>query len=89
MDEMIPVIFPVEPDWSPLHQVIDEKERNCFMFMGQALLSEGRIINLYKHIRTRRYINLSNGKEGIKAHAYRANDYVSIPIDEALKSVLS
>jgi hypothetical protein len=87
MKEKIKLIFPEEPVWEPLHQVIEEKERERFMFMGQATLPEGLTIHLYKHIWTRRYINLSVGKDGIQAHSYRAGDYIPVSLDEALKQV--
>jgi len=66
-----------EPDWRALERVADLlANRNHhlnpgdFMYMG-ADLEPGRTIHLYKHIDTRRYLNLDDS-----GHAYR---YLAAP----------
>jgi len=41
------------PEWAPLEQVLGPRLCECFMFMGRS----GELY-LYKHIDTRRYLNL-------------------------------
>lgn len=72
-----------EPEWGPLIRVgLPPKD---YMFVGRALF--GVIwIYLYKHITTRRYINL-DGRGG--AYAFRGGRYQPISMVKAVIHVLS
>lgn len=45
------------PNWAPLEQIVDRSRCPQFMAMGE-LTQERITIYLYKHILTRRYLNL-------------------------------
>ena len=69
-----------EPNWAPLEVVIPAAELGNFMFMG----SVGEI-ELYKHILTRRYLNISRDAQAF--YRYLVGGYVEIPREEALDYV--
>jgi len=74
--------FPEEPVWEPLQAVVGSRCRE-FMFMGQ-IASESGMIFSYKHIWTRRYLDLD--REG-RAYRYTEEGYVSIDREEAIRYV--
>lgn len=70
--------FPDKPVWEPLQAAVGSRCRE-FMFMGKS-----GTIYLYKHIWTRRYINLD--LDG-RAFRFTGDGYEPIPKDEAIKNV--
>jgi hypothetical protein len=74
--------YPEKPVWEPLQAVVLERVRE-FMFMGQVTGDAGPIY-LYKHVWTRRYLNLD--QEG-KAYRFTGYEYEPRPLDEAIKHV--
>ncbi len=77
-EEGMKIEFPDTPVWEPLQAVIGARCR-VFMFMGKV-----GTIYLYKHIWTRRYINLD--MDG-KAYWFTGDRYEPVPLDEAMKHV--
>lgn len=77
---------PDRPLWDPLLKVMPEKTVAQFMFMGEVLCESGTRIYLYKHIGTRRYINLD--QQG-RAYLFRASDqgchYVPVEFSGAIR----
>ncbi|NKE70179.1 hypothetical protein [Candidatus Manganitrophus noduliformans] len=69
-----------EPMWGPLCRVVGQLNLSAFMYMGRVQAGEKRIF-LYKHILTRRYLNLDSGG---KAYRYDSGAYIQIDLDEAL-----
>ena len=75
----IKMVYPYKPDWEPLQKVIGMSCKD-YMFMGKVLL--GVIwIYLYKHIITRRYLNL-DGRGG--AYFFENGKYHPTSIAEAI-----
>lgn len=70
------------PNWEPLMNTL----MGLFMFMGYATSSNGDQIYQYKHIFTRRYLNL-DGKG--QAYRYENGSYRPIRILDALEHVFS
>jgi len=70
--------FPDIPVWEPLKAAVGSKCRE-FMFMGKT-----GTIYLYKHIWTRRYINLDLDGQAFR---FTGDGYEPIPKNEAIKSV--
>lgn len=78
------IVYPDKPDWEPLQKVVGARCEQ-YMFMGMVPL--GAIwIYLYKHIMTRRYINL-DGRGG--AYNYKNGTYYPINTVEAINYVES
>jgi hypothetical protein len=71
-----------EPNWTPLELAVPTRELENFMYMGRA----GEI-ELYKHVRTRRYLNI--GRDGSKFYRYCIGTYVEISRADALAHVRS
>jgi len=72
--------FPERPVWGPLETTVGSR---CgeFMFMGRV----GAVF-LYKHIWTRRYINVDHGGQ---AYRYTGEGYVPMQLDEAIDHVFT
>ena len=77
-----------EPDWEPLerlaelytgHAELPALDADDFMYMGRTVAKDKPSIMLYKHIDTRRYLNLDTG-----GHAY---SYRPRPSDRAPEAV--
>ena len=51
------------PDWGPLRAAVGMKLADCFMWMCEYALDDGRRIHAYKHHLTRRYLHLGAGGE--------------------------
>lgn len=81
---------PDRPLWGPLLKVLPEKTVAQFMFMGEVLCESGTRIFLYKHIWTRRYINLD--RQG-QAYQFRASEqgshYVPVELSGAIRRASS
>ena len=69
------------PDWAPLEQVLGPKLCESFMYMGRS----GELY-LYKHIDTRRYLNLD--VEG-KCFRYTGAGYEPEELGRAIVHVFS
>ena len=78
------------PLWDPLLKVLPEKTAAQFMFMGEVLCESGTRIFLYKHIWTRRYLNLD--QQG-QAYQFRASEqgshYVPVELSGAIRRASS
>ena len=70
--------------WTPLVELVGETEFGNFMFMG----TDGDLM-LYKHIRTRRYLNINRISGRTFKFVACDRGYVAIPHDEALAYVRS
>jgi len=81
---MMKIEFPEELVWAPLQVVVNDRCRE-FMFMGQTNTESG-LVFLYKHVWTRRYLNLDD-----KGRSYRftGEGYESIPLEQATRYVFS
>ena len=66
-----------EPNWVPLELAVPGSELENFMYMGRA----GKI-ELYKHRRTRRYLNI--GRNSQTFYQYLGGKYVEITQTAAL-----
>jgi hypothetical protein len=68
-------------DWAPLERVLGPQLCECFMFMGRS----GELY-LYKHIDTRRYLNLDT--QG-RCFRYTGNEYAPEDLRRAIAQVFS
>jgi predicted ATPase len=81
-------------DWAPLERFlaaatqrgVAAPDPDEFMWMGQCELADGPIIHLYKHVDSRRYLNLDHA--GF-AYRYHARDYAGLyePFDSPLAAL--
>ena len=69
-----------EPNWVPLEATVTPAECESFMYMGRA----GQI-ELYKHVLTRRYLNIC--PDGRRFCRLEGDEYVEISKVEALEHV--
>lgn len=72
-----------QPVWEPLEKILGEKCKH-FTYIGKVALGEVWVF-LYKHIHTRRYLNLDG-----RGYAYRRNSdglYYPVKIQDALNHV--
>jgi hypothetical protein len=46
-----------EPDWAPLETLVGYDVADDFMWMHEVRLTDGSLVEAYKHIDTRRYIH--------------------------------
>lgn len=82
--------FPDRPLWDPLLKVLPEKSVAQFMFMGEVLCESATRIFLYKHIWSRRYINLDQHGQAYQFHASEhGSHYVPVELSEALRRASS
>ena len=51
--------FPETPNWIPLEKALSAEQCGDFMYMGRAVY-DGKEIELYKHVYTRRYLNIDS-----------------------------
>lgn len=78
------ILYPERPVWEPLIKAVGDKCEE-FMFMGMVPL--GCIwIFLYKHIATRRYLNL-DGRGG--AYSYNRGRYHPVELNHAVEHAMS
>ena len=71
-----------EPIWKPLERLFSENECAQYMYMGAI----GNI-QLYKHIVTRKYINID--LEGTCwSYDFNSNSYFQVPSNIAIKRVI-
>lgn len=77
---------PDRPLWDPILKVLPEKTVAQFMFMGEMLCESGTRIFLYKHIWTRRYINLDQQGQAYQFRASeQASHYVPVELSDAIR----
>lgn len=81
---------PDRPLWDPLLKVLPEKSVAQFMFMGEVLCESGTRIFLYKHIWSRRSINLDQNEQ---AYLFQASEqgshYVPVELSGAIRRASS
>lgn len=81
---------PDRPLWDPLLKVLLEKTVAQFMFMGEVLCERDTRIFLYKHIWTRRYLNLD--QQG-QAYQFRGSEqgshYLPVELSSAIRRASS
>jgi len=75
------------PDWDPLLDVVGLEQVRSFMWMNELELADGTRVHAYKHIATRRYLNLAADGRAF-AHE-RPDRYREIDAAEALADVLA
>jgi hypothetical protein len=75
-------------DWVPLKRVLAPEELGDWMFMGhRPAPDEGEVLQTYKHVISRRYLNLRLNGEEISAFRFVAGTgtYVAQSLVEALR----
>lgn len=81
---------PDHPLWDPLLKVLPEKSVAQFMFMGEVLCESGTHIFMYKHIWSRRYINLDQHGQAYQFHASeQGSHYVPVELSGAIRRASS
>lgn len=73
------IIYPEKPTWEPLEKAIGSQYKE-FMFMGKVAVGEIWIF-LYKHINTRRYLNLDGAG---RAYQYKDSKYSPLDLSAAI-----
>lgn len=76
------IVYMDKPEWGPLEKVVGGKCKE-FMYMGMVPIGEIWIF-LYKHINTRRYLNL-DGRCG--AYRFVSGAYYPVEVKKAIESV--
>lgn len=76
------LVFPEKPVWEPLKRTVGCRHKE-FMFMGKVPVGCFWVF-LYKHINTRRYLNLDG--QG-NAYAYRDRKYSPVKLLLAIERV--
>ena len=71
-------------NWTPLVNLVGAREAGDFMFMG----TDGDLM-LYKHVNTRRYLNINRISGRTFQFVNCPQGYKAIPTDEALAYVRS
>jgi hypothetical protein len=75
------------PEWRPLVEAVGEHLAGTFMWMFEVRLSDGRPLQAYKHIETRRYVHLD---PACNAFCYIGDDhYRRVELADALEAALS
>ncbi|MEA2157456.1 MAG: ribonuclease VapC [Solirubrobacteraceae bacterium] len=75
------------PDWRPLEQTVGMELTGDFMWMFEVTLADGRRLQAYKHICTRRYVHLD--ADGA-AFVYESRErYRSRPAADVLAGVFA
>ena len=83
VDEVADEYLDGEPDWDPLHAVLPTEWCDGFMWMFRTEQGDA-VIEHFKHGITRQYLNLDQAN---RAYRYTGNDYVQIPVVEAVDLV--
>jgi thymidylate synthase (FAD) len=71
----------MDPNWQPLEDAIGADNCSYFMFMASHLLKNGIIVETYKHILSREYLNLSIDGRTWK---YADGGYFEVKRDQAI-----
>jgi hypothetical protein len=56
------------PDWRPLEKTVGRDLAGDFMWMHEVTLDDGRTLQAYKHIYTRRYVHLDSAGKALVHH---------------------
>jgi hypothetical protein len=75
------------PDWTPLENAVGYDVAGDFMWMFEVALEDGRSLQAYKHIDTRRYVHLDPDGEAL-VYVDRGR-YRPHPIAEVLAAVFA
>jgi hypothetical protein len=75
------------PDWAPLEQTVGQDVVGDFMWMFEAELEDGRRLQAYKHIDTRRYVHLDADGDAL-VYVDRGR-YRPHPVAEVLAAVFA
>jgi hypothetical protein len=71
------------PDWEPLLALVGEPMVCEFMWMTEIALPDGRALQSYKHIVTRRYLHLTADSQALGRAA--TGRWCAVDTDEALR----
>ena len=76
-----------EPGWGPLERLADDDPLllGRFMWMGEVRLSDGRRLQSYKHIDTRRYLHLSEELAAFEYRSYPDEHYLTSSLASVLR----
>lgn len=75
------------PDWKPLENTVGYDVAADFMWMNEVTLDDGRALQAYKHIYTRRYVHLDADGEALVYHARER--YRPYPVADVLAAVFA
>jgi hypothetical protein len=73
------------PDWRPLEKTVGRDLAGDFMWMHEVTLDDGRTLQAYKHIYTRRYVHLDSAGKALVHHGRER--YRPHPVADALAAV--
>jgi hypothetical protein len=75
------------PEWAPLLEVVGEQLTGAFMWMLEVELADGRLLQAYKHIDTRRYVHLDPAGAAFVYESPRG--YRHAPVADVLAAVFA
>jgi hypothetical protein len=75
------------PEWKPLEDVLGYDLCGDFMWMHEVLLDDGRKLQAYKHIYTRRYVHLD--ADGLALVYHGRERYCPQPLADVLAAVFA
>lgn len=81
-----PLLQVEDPDWTPLFDAVGERLAPGFMWMHESRFPDGTPLHAYKHIITRRYLYLTDGR-----HAFQRQfclRYAPYRVDFAIEAAL-
>jgi hypothetical protein len=73
------------PDWRPLEKTVGRDLAGDFMWMHEVTLDDGRTLQAYKHIYTRRYVHLDSAGKALVHHG--RDRYRPHPVADVLAAV--
>jgi hypothetical protein len=76
------------PDWKPLENTVGYDLAGDFMWMFEVTLEDGRRLQAYKHIDTRRYVHLDAEGEAL-VYVDGGERYRPHPVSEVLAAVFA
>jgi hypothetical protein len=74
------------PVWEPLRAAVGERLVETFMWMHEEELDDGSVLHAYKHIHTRRYLNLT--PDGRAFACAPCGGYMPLPLGHAIEAAL-
>ncbi|MBA2347718.1 MAG: hypothetical protein H0V81_05420 [Solirubrobacterales bacterium] len=76
-----------EPGWGPLERLTDDDPLllGRFMWMGEVRLEDGRRLQAYKHIDTRRYLYLSDELDAFEYRGHPEEHYLTSSLATVLR----
>jgi hypothetical protein len=69
-----------KPDWAPLLAVVGDVMAESFMWMSEIRLADGCRFHAYKHLVTRRYLNLARTGRAFEEVGETAYREVAVPV---------